>query len=66
MRDFISAVALLVKVTASMRRYARGSSISWQMYRTAKVNVFPLPAEALYTKSCGCAAVIVYVYCCLS
>ena len=46
-RSFISVVALLVKVTASILRYARGFCISSFIYSTASVNVFPEPAEAL-------------------
>ena len=48
MRCFISAVALLVKVTARMFWYSIGLIMSKEMYSTAKVNVFPEPAEALY------------------
>ena len=49
MRSFISAVALLVKVTASVCsnsfRPLRSKS---RMYSTVSVNVLPAPAEALY------------------
>ena len=49
MRSFISAVALLVKVTARVCsnsfRPLRNKS---RMYSTVNVNVFPAPAEALY------------------
>ena len=48
MRIFISSVALLVKVTASMFLKQSGLSISSLMYSTASVKVFPLPALALY------------------
>ena len=49
MRSFISSVALLVKVTASMFLKQAGLSMSNFMYSTASVKVFPLPALALYT-----------------
>lgn len=51
MRSFISAVALLVKVTASTWRKAVGSSVFSRssMYEAASVNVLPEPAEAAYT-----------------
>lgn|SRR5574344_583502 len=62
MRSFISAVALLVKVTAKICRYARGLAISSLMYSTARVNVLPDPADALYTKSslivCCCLGMV--------
>ena len=49
MRSFISSVALFVKVTARIFLKQAGLSISSFMYSTASVNVFPLPALALYT-----------------
>ena len=49
MRIFISSVALLVNVTARIFLKLRGLSINNLIYSTARVNVLPLPALALYT-----------------
>ena len=49
MRSFISAVALLVKVTARVWAYSSGrdSGLTRRvMYSTVRVKVLPLPAEA--------------------
>ena len=60
MRDFISSVALLVKVTARMLRYSDGAAKMILKYSSVKANVLPEPAEALQMSSisvfCGYSA----------
>ena len=60
---FISAVALLVKVTASMFWYAKGFMARRDMYSTASVKVLPEPADALYIwRDVGVLVLIVGFY----
>ena len=51
--DFISSVALLVKVTARIWVNSSVLSYRWERYSRVSLNVFPEPADALTMLSCA-------------